>query len=349
MKKSLLTFCALGLFAHSAMAQPTLNLGGMPGIGTIIRTSSVNAAEISPGAAGANLTWDFTAFPDTGAIDSITFVSPANTPFSSSFPTSTLAYKVFTDSLNIYAYLRESADAFELLGSAYNDNTSDITSIYTNPQTWYSFPSTFNTTFTDTYRNIVDYISFGATFVLTGTLSYVVDGYGTLITNSGTYPNTLRFKKRDIRTDSTLSDLVDLGSESRSTTYEWVSVANGASIGIWTISTDTTLGPFGEPVSYSLNVSHTRGDFSTSGIKQTQNLNLTVFPNPANDKALILLPADATVSLLDMSGRIVQANRFTVTDGTMPIMDVSKLPAGTYFVKADGKNYSSTGKIVVIH
>jgi hypothetical protein len=347
--KFALPFLSSFFIAAGIAAQPTLSLGGMPGLGTIISSNAVAATGINPGAAGANQTWDFTAFPDTGAIDTITFISPANTPFSSNFPTSTIAYKVFTDSLNVYGYLKESTAAFELLGSAFNDNTSDFISIFTNPQSLYSFPSTFNTTFTDTYRSTVDYTSFGATFVSTGTLSYVVDGYGTLITNSGTYPNTLRFKKRDISTDSTLSDFGDFVSESRNTTYEWVSVANGASIGIWTISTDTTLGSFGQPDSYSLNVSHTRGDFSTSGIKQTQNLNLTVFPNPANDKALILLPADATVSLLDMSGRIVQTNRFTVTDGTMPIMDVSKLPAGTYFVKADGKNYSSTGKIVVIH
>jgi hypothetical protein len=46
---------------------------------------------------------------------------------------------------------------------------------------------------------------------------------------------------------------------------------------------------------------------------------------------------------------MVLTKSFTVLEGTMPVMDVSTLPAGTYFVKAYGKNYSSTGKIVVIH
>ena len=345
-----LTFTTFSLLLSiCAIAQPTLNLGGLPGFGTTVQTSSVNAAGISPGASGANQTWDFTAYPDTGAIDSITFVSPASTPFVSNFPAATIAYKVSSDSLEAYGYFKESSSALELLGSAVNDNASEIISIYTNPQSIYSFPATLNSTQTDTYRSSFDYAEFGVTFVSNGTLSYVVDGYGTLITNSGTYPNTLRFKKRDISTDSTLSDFGDFVSESRNTTYEWVSVANGASIGIWTISTDTTLGSFGQPDSYSLNVSHTRGDFSTSGIKQTQNLNLTVFPNPANDKVLILLPADATVSLLDMSGRIVLSQEFSVGNGNMPILETASLPSGTYLMKALGKNYSASGKVIVVH
>ena len=345
-----LTFTTFSLLLSiCAIAQPTLNLGGLPGFGTTVQTSSVNASGISPGASGANQTWDFTAYPDTGAIDSITFVSPASTPFVSNFPAATIAYKVSSDSLEAYGYFKESSSALELLGSAVNDNASEIISIYTNPQSIYSFPATLNSTQTDTYRSSFDYAEFGVTFVSTGTLSYVVDGYGTLITNSGSYPNTLRFKKRDISTDSTLSDFGDFVSESRNTTYEWVSVANGASIGIWTISTDTTLGSFGQPDSYSLNVSHTRGDFSTSGIKQTQNLNLTVFPNPANDKVLILLPADATVSLLDMSGRIVLSQEFSVENGNMPILETASLPSGTYLMKALGKNYSASGKVIVVH
>jgi hypothetical protein len=345
-----LTFTTFSfLLSICAFAQPTLNLGGLPGIGTTVQTSSVNATGITSGSAGANQTWDFTAFPDTGAIDSITFVSPASTPFVSNFPGATIAYKVSTDSLEAYGYLKESSSALELLGSAVNDNSSEIISIYTNPQSIYSFPATLNSTQTDTYRSLLDYSEFGATFVSNGTLSYIVDGYGTLITNSGTYPNTLRFKKRDISTDSTLSDFGDFVSESRNTTYEWVSVANGASIGIWSISTDTTQGSFGQPDSYSLNVSHTRGDFSTSAIKQTQNLNLSVFPNPANDKVLILLPADASVSLFDLSGRLVLTKSFTVNDGSMPIMDVSVLPPSTYVMKAEGKGFSANGKLVVVH
>ena len=332
-----------------AIAQPTLNLGGMPGFGTTIRTSAVNAAGISPGAAGANQTWNFTAYPDTGAIDSFTFVNPATTPFASTYPSATTAFINESDTTSVYGYFKESSAAFELLGVVLSDANDDFVTLYTNPQMIYGFPSSYNSTFTDVYRSFADYPALGATFVSNGTMNYVVDGYGTLITTSGTYPNTLRIKRQEISTDSTLTDFGDFVSESRGTSYEWVTVAQGASIGIWTISTDTTEGTFGQPDSYSQNVTHTRGDFSTASIKQSQNLNLSVFPNPANDKVLILLPGDATVSLLDLSGRLVLTQNFTVTAGSMPIVDVSALPSSTYILKAEGKSFSANGKLIVVH
>jgi hypothetical protein len=332
-----------------AIAQPTLNLGGMPGFGTTIRTSAVNAAGISPGAAGANQTWNFTAYPDTGAIDSFTFVNPATTPFASTYPSATTAFINESDTTSVYGYFKESSAAFELLGVTLSDANDDFVTVYTNPQMIYGFPSSYNSTFTDVYRSFADYPALGATFVSNGTMNYVVDGYGTLITTSGTYPNTIRIKKRELSTDSTLTDFGDFISESRGTSYEWVTVAPGASFGIWNISTDTTEGTFGQPDNYSQSVTHTRGNFATTGIQQTHALSLTAFPNPASDNVMFLLPKDARVSLLDLSGRLVQTQSFVLTDGSMPIMDVSWLPAGTYLIEADGQGYSSFGKLIIAH
>ena len=348
MKKLSLLMLVLGSSLY-AFAQPTLNLSGMPAIGSTIRTNAVDGTGISPGAAGANQTWDFTAYPDTGAIDSIDFVLPSTTPFYTNFPNSTIAYKVYTDSLNAYGYLKESASALELLGTALNDNTSDIISTYTNPQSIYTFPSTFNSTSTDTYRSYVDYSAFGATFVSNATTNYLVDGYGTLITTSGTFPNTLRIKKREIRTDSTLTDFGDFVSESRNTTYEYVCVAPQASIGVWSISRDTTAGTFGQPDSYSLNVSHTRGEFVITGMHQPEIATLLAFPNPANEQLLILLPQNALVTLHDLSGRVVLSQEFSVENGNMPILETASLPSGTYLMKALGKNYTASGKVIVVH
>jgi len=337
------------LFVSLGFSQPVLNLNGMPEPGTIISSSSVNGGGINPGAAGANQTWNFTQFPDTGTTSSITFVNPLGTPYYSNFPTATSAYEVSLETGNVYGYFKESNSALEILGSAFNDESGDVFSTFTNPQTTYGFPSTLNSTLTDTYRSVIDYSAFGATYITSGTLSYVVDAYGTLVTSSGTYPNTLRIKRRDISVDSAITDFGDFVSNSRSTAYEWVTTATGASIGVWTISYDTTLSDGIGPDSYSLNVNHSQGNFTSSLINQASTMSLSVFPNPASDRILILPPTDASVSMFDLSGRVVLTKSYSVTDGSMPIMDVSTLPAGTYFVKADGKNYSSTGKIVVIH
>jgi hypothetical protein len=337
------------LFVSLGFSQPVLNLNGMPEPGTIISSSSVNGGGINPGAAGANQTWNFTQFPDTGTASNITFVNPLGTPYYSNFPTATSAYEVSLETGNVYGYFKESNSALEILGSAFNDESGDVFSTFTNPQTTYGFPSTLNSTLTDTYRSVIDYSAFGATYITSGTISYVVDAYGTLVTSSGTYPNTLRIKRRDISVDSAITDFGDFVSNSRSTAYEWVTTATGASIGVWTISYDTTLSDGIGPDSYSLNVNHSQGNFTSSSVNQASTMSLSVFPNPASDRILILLPQEANVSILDISGRLIQSQYFDLAGAEMPVMDIAKLPSGTYLIRAEGRGYGGYGKLTVAH
>jgi hypothetical protein len=331
------------------MAQPTMNLSGMPELGTVIFSSAVEAGGISPGASGANQTWNFSAYPDTGAVDSFTFVSPESTPFASTFPSATIAYANITSASSVYGYIKESNTALELVGAAFTDGTTQFNNIYTNPQTIYGFPGTYNSTLSDTYRSSAFIADFGATLVSTGTQNYVIDGYGTLITSSGSYPNTLRIKKRDISTDSTLTDFGEFITEARNTTYEWVTVGPGSTLGIWSISNDTTLGTFGQPDTYTQSVTHTQGNFANVSIEPLSSAQLSIFPNPASDQALFMLPKDAHVSLLDIGGRTVREQDYSIADGSMPLMNISDIPSGTYIVQATAKGYFAFGKLVVTH
>ncbi len=346
MKSTLLLFSSL-FTAAGIMAQPTINLSGMPELGTVIFSSSVNAAGITPGAAGANQTWNFTVYPDTGAVDSFTFVSPESTPFASTFPSATIAYANITDTTAVYGYIRESSAAIELVGAAFTDGSTQFNSIYTNPQTIYGFPGTYNSTLSDTYRSEAFIADFGATFVSTGTQNYVIDGYGTLVTTAGTYSNTLRIKKRDLSTDSTLTDFGDFATEARNTTYEWVAVGPASTLGVWTISNDTTLGTFGQPDTYTQSVTHTQGNFANVGFESMSPALLSIFPNPASNQVLFMLPNDARVSLLDIGGRTVRVQDYSIADGSMPLMNVSDIPSGTYIVQATAKGYSAFGKLVI--
>jgi hypothetical protein len=120
-------------------------------------------------------------------------------------------------------------------------------------------------------------------------------------------------------------------------------------LGIWSISRDTTQGAFGQPDSYSQNVTHARGNFANVGIGQVPLNTLSMFPNPANDNVLLLLPQDAKVSIIDIGGREIQAFYFSLSGGNLPLLNVSSLQAGTYLITAKGKNYSSIGKLLVLH
>ena len=244
----------------------------------------------------------------------------------------------------------------ELLGTVLYDQSFEnvFSTVLLNSQTIFEFPATFNSTNTDTYEASGNFLDPENTIL--GTTNYTVDAYGTLITNSYTYLNTIRFKRRELSLDTFFVGgpkvEISIYSESRNTAYEWVQIQNGESFTVWTISYDTssTSGAFGEPQdTYSVSTIHTYGDINVGNSSLNKASFFGVFPNPVNDKLILCLSENAHVSLFDLSGRIVHSQFFSLNGGAMPVMDVSLLPAGTYLVKAEGHDYVATSKIVVIH
>ncbi len=348
MKKSLLTFCALGLFALGAMAQPTINLASVPGFGTTITTRDVDGTGINPGPAGANQTWNFTAYPDTGAPVSLTYVNPASTPFAVDFPNSNYAFESETiDGAINYGYYNLNASSFELLGNATvnADNTTQVISL-SNPQTALSFPATLNSTNSDTYK--VQFANELFSIASTGTATYIADAYGTLTTSLGTYNNVLRLKRRNTSLDTISSPFGTFYGTSSSTAYEYMRVAAGATLAAWTISYDTSQTDLGGET-ISLNTRHTTGEFPAATEQANNAVNLGVFPNPASNQVLIMLTEDAIVSVFDLGGRAMLSQEFSLIGGSMPILNVSALPAGTYIAQAKGKTFSSSAKLIIVH
>jgi hypothetical protein len=141
-------------------------------------------------------------------------------------------------------------------------------------------------------------------------------------------------------------------SESRNTTYEWVHIQNGASFTVWTISYDSssTGQGFGQPLeNFSSSTNHTYGAVNVGNNNLNAASSLGLFPNPAAHQVMVFLKEDATVSLLDLSGRVIKKVNFSVGDGNLPILDIDDLTAGTYVVKAEGKDYFVSGKLLVLH
>jgi hypothetical protein len=141
---SVLLLCLL--CAAPLVAQPVLNLSGIPPFGTIITNSAVDGTGINPGATGANQIWNFTAFPDTGTISTFEITNPSETLFFSQFPTATSvsvgesSYQGVTNYVNTYT--RETENEMELLGTVIYDESfeSVYSTILINPQTIFAFP-----------------------------------------------------------------------------------------------------------------------------------------------------------------------------------------------------------------
>lgn len=89
---------------------------------------------------------------------------------------------------------------------------------------------------------------------------------------------------------------------------------------------------------------------STANIAE-ENIQLNIFPNPANNELSIALPSYekfGEIQLLDMNGKIVLNQEFKGNNNLIKI-DITELQNGFYFVNYFGENIQSTkNKIVVI-
>jgi hypothetical protein len=365
----LLSISCAFLSIGALVAQPVLNFSSLPPLGTVLKSSEVNGTGISPGPAGANQSWNFSSFPDTGVVENIQFANPASTPYAAMFPSSngvSVGVANYQGTVvTTYSYTNASASGLDLTGSVISYGPSfEITTKLPNPQTIYSFPAGFNSVSNDEFvtTQSVMVIPPGppSTNVIPGTASYVIDGYGTLVTSSGTYPNSLRFKRREITNDTTRT-IVGEGQtfvtyrQTRKTAYEWVTVQASGSHPVWLISYDTTQvkqGVISPPQEItSLAVNHTYRDISSSADNKIQNesFKLSLFPNPANNQVMLRLQEDARVRLLDIRGKEIKTEYFSLNQPGLPILDLSTIQSGTYIVKVDGNNFSSFARLIVSH
>lgn len=171
------------LFAGAAAAQPTIdhsNFAASPGESFVLSAS----AWMDPGASGADVTWDFSGL----VIDSSfteTYVDPASTPMTDSFPTATLAISEDGG----YAYRSFDATGGYYLGY-HLGGTSPVVD-YQDPEMTFQFPCTYGTQWVDSL--FADYLP-GPSWYIAGTINAEADGYGTLILPYGTFTNVLRLQ-----------------------------------------------------------------------------------------------------------------------------------------------------------
>lgn len=352
MKNNFITALLLASSSIGLLAQPTLTTNSSPNIDFTYSTSQVDLGNTSEGPAGANVTWDFSSLLDTGLVSTFDFVDPATLSDASSFPTATIAYSGLLEGVEFSAYLRNSATSFELLGSAISSPFGNFVIPYTDPMKLFSFPTTFNSVYSDTYRSdfTADLGFASTTTTTTGTTSYEVDGYGTLITSSGTYNNVLRMKKYDVSFDTSFTSIageeqLPTYSENRALSYEWIVVANGESIPVFVITTDTTITEFEE--TYSRSASHSYSDEFT-GLESKQAADFMLFPNPTEGKFVATVSKQIReIQICDITGKTVKTfapDADLLND--VQEFDITNLPAGIYWVRQIGNNTTLTKKLV---
>lgn len=315
MKKILLF--ALVCFSANLYAQPSLTNSVFPAIGNST-ASIMSDTGFVEGPAGANQTWNFAGFTNTGSF-SADFVNPAGTTYIDSISGSNYA----SVSPGSTAYYNHTSSITELLGLG----TAAYVVIYSDPTTFFTYPFTFNSTVNDNTAG--HYVYGGGTIYnnRTGTMQINGDAYGTITTPKGTFTNVLR-----VKTIQNYTDITSFSTTITTTTsYTWYSPQ--FSVAIAQIS--YTSSDFGTSVINIKSVNY--GDVTPSAVANINNLGAGLFiADLSNHNYTLQLKNNQTIKsaqLIDMQGRIL-AN-LNCNDLYLPI-DLNDLASGIYIVRIIG-------------
>jgi hypothetical protein len=326
MKKNLLLVAPMLAFAFSAAAQPTITLDDItPEYGS--EGVLVTTEYTDPGAGGANQTWDFSDLPMNSSSTNIVMM-PDGQPGSENFPNAT--HVTMTEGTTQYSYNSYSNNKSEILGII--DPGQGFNYYYTNPRTQVETPLTFSSSYSDDYFRDDDLGFPGVTSTEEGTISTIIDGYGTLITPQGTFNDVLRFTET---TESTVTTTLE-GQDPTTQSF-----------------TGTTVGFFKAGFSFSL-LSFTTFEFAgqTSNTAvyfggQTTGVNdlpagvneVSVFPNPATETVNIQLSLQtgktADIKIISLDGKTVaQIGARSISAGNVTeLFNLPKLAPGMYMIQ----------------
>lgn len=198
------------LIGNSLQAQPTLTESNFMQIGDFFERYNIDASlGIDEQAGGENIEWNFSDLETTSNF-SFSVVNPAATANGALFPNANVAANFG----NFIDYYEITPNQTDFLGSDVIANAFILQN--SNPQTFFTYPFTYNNTFTDTaYRNYLQYVGQVVT-------NAKADGYGTLKIPTGNFNNVLRISSTIQYRDSSETDPNDffyLTIEK----YEWYS------------------------------------------------------------------------------------------------------------------------------
>jgi len=358
MKSKLLSLFAFSLcFFQGTQAQITVNMGALAPIGDLVKqvTDSFPAPSIVPGAAGTNQTWNFSALQNKKT-DSLIFNVPGWTPYSATYPTSNVA--VAQNGSKGFSYLLNNSTGLYLVGAVGTlpDPAKHVVKEMITPHSqlmqWTAaylgtFTDNYVTTAKSPYNANASYDSLMIRYVTTSTVTY--DAWGAMTTPLGTF-QTLRSFRHQYDTDSIWVHLVSppmwvLGVHTVDTvdTYNWWTNSSAQGYPLVTIKKNPNSGKI-------TSVQWLPSAPTNSGVDELGFApDFAVFPNPANDYINVRLQDNetATVSMLDMSGRIVR-DRELIKD-QLGRINTEGLGSGLYFLVVTGKNgQQSTHKISIV-
>lgn len=329
-KLNSIVLLAFGIMAY---AQPSVTRAGVDRINNPIELKSgdVTATAINAGPAGANITWDFSAYAGTNTItytvnacpgQANCFRFPGANRITKPASADTYDFNIMTD-----------ADA-TMIGSYSGPTLGDITVTYTNPLIEYKFPITYLQQYSDNYQFSSVSASVGNTDE-SGQVDYSVDGYGTVITPAGTFTNVLRIKR--MRTATQTFPGVPTPVTYTNESYQWVNQSYGT---VFTFGINTFV--FNGTTNVAKTVSYLTNGTLSAIEADAKKVSVSVYPNPGSDFITLNAREDIrSIKVTSMDGTVV------LTVGNVKTVDISKLPKGVYILQGELKNGGSVSKKII--
>lgn len=305
MKRTVLSVLVLSMLSPCLYSQVTLSASDVDlELGSIINyENGIWDGVMADG--GANQTWDMTNSLFGPVANDATIEEASDTPLGSDFPGATVA-QVF-GSFEQYQLYDMQNGLFDYFGFV----SGGIPVFYSDSEEFFNFPMNYMDTHSDDFGGT---FTSGVDWVRSGSVSSTIDGWGTLITPAGTYPNVLR-----VQYNEEYSDVSDIQTNTYSTTiyHFWKEGIQGP------LATYFVLVQNGFEV-YS-------GNYQTTpvSVDEMVTMEVNVYPNPTTDYFTVNATGIQHLELLDLNGRLVRQFPQNQTQ-----YYVGDLPSGSYFIRA---------------
>lgn len=297
----------------------------------------LNQAEFAPhpGPAGANVTWDFSDHEINEFTANYTVMLPTEVEGAEMFPDASMIWVVELDGFLLASFMGFTNNIFREYGTRSTYDGMSFGVQYSDPFNHFAFPFSFQDTGGDTYAGEV--YGIGTNNAITGTQSYVVDGWGTVITPFGTFDNVLRITETSVETMVT-SPTINMITNTIQTSW----YSPDYPVPVMVINTDhsSIMGmPTDSSQAVAALVSYTP---ATVGLNYRKSQNtLSIYPNPTTDQITISaegLTENAVLNIYSATGKLTKQVSLTANEK----VDVSDLSPGIYIavLQVNGKRYA---------
>ncbi len=325
---------SLVLLCSASIAQPVLTATGInPVIGESF-TLYGSTAQVSPGGAGPNATWNLAISGTSTGVS--TYEAAASAPSGSSFTGATVAaYNATTSAAQFYKPTTTDLEYCGLVVGA-------VATVYSSPEIYMQYPFSYTNSFTHNFQ--AQYTS-GYTYTRKGHVTVTSDAYGTLTTPAGTFTDVMRVHMVEAYTDSahTLNPY-----EINITNDEYLWYKTGYHLYLAYVGTTTS-----SQSGTTYGAAYLTGNV---GINSTPDLLLSsnLYPNPAiNNMTLDLnLKENQKVQIRfvnSLGQQVLNSQTVDCLQGLNSIQfDVADLPEGIYFAEITLKDNAIVNKRFVV-